>query len=154
MRRIEWLLRAALVFCLLYVGIIIVGGGRSHETFPFFPWDLFSKVPSPEGRDYSIRIDQAQGLPGPLPVYFENSNLQTGAQEIQGYFALQVLGKSTEGTDRLGAAIVRKNFETTYLAGLSHVRYALVRRTYNIRKRVTCPTCFTEVTVLGEYTTG
>ena len=58
MRRIEWLIRGVLVFCLLYVGMIAVGG-RSNERFPIFPWDLFSKVPQPEGRDYSIRIDQA-----------------------------------------------------------------------------------------------
>jgi hypothetical protein len=153
MRRIEWLIRAALVFCLLYAGIIAVSG-RANETFPFFAWDLFSKVPSPQGRDYSIRIDQAQGLPGPFPVYFENANLQNGAQEIQGYFALQVLGQSTEGTIKLDTVALRKNFESTYLAGLSHARYALVKRTYDIRKRVTCPTCFTGVTVLGEYTTG
>ena len=153
MRRIEWLIRAALVFCLLYAGIITVAS-RAHETFPFFAWDLFSKVPSPEGRDYSVRIDQAQGLPGPFPVYFENSGLETGGREIQGYFALQVLGKSAEGTNKLGTAILRKNFESTYLSRLSHARYALVRRTYDIRKRVTCATCFKDVTVLGEYTTG
>jgi hypothetical protein len=153
MKRVEWMVRAALVFCLLYVGIITVGG-RAYEMFPFFAWDLFSKVPSPQGQDYSVRIDRAEGLPGPFPVYFENANLQTGGLEIQGYFLLQVLGKSAEGTNTRGAAILRKNFESTYLAGLSHIRYALVKRTFDIRERVACHTCFSRLTVIGRYTTG
>ncbi len=153
MRRIEWLIRAALVFCLLYAGIITVAS-RAHETFPFFAWDLFSKVPSPEGRDYSVRIDQAQESSRTVPGVLREQQPGDRGAEIQGYFALQALGKSAEGTNKLGTAILRKNFESTYLGALSHARYALVRRTYDIRKRVTCATCFNDVTVLGEYTTG
>ena len=121
---------------------------------PSFPGTSSRGFRARTGEDYSIRIDQAQGLPGPFPVYYENSHLQAGAQEIQGYSALQALGKRAEGTDRLGTAILRKDFESTYLGRLPHAGYALVRRTYDIRKRVSSATCFTGLTVLGEYTTG
>ena len=152
MRRIEWLARGALVFLLVY-GVIIGIASRSQETFPFFSWDLFSRVPD-EGADYTVRINEAAGMPGPLPVYFEDANLQLGAQEIQGYRALQAMGKSLEEGDDMRSTVLRENFESTYLSRLSRVRYELVRRTYDIRKRVDCRTCFTGVSVIGTYTTG
>ena len=152
MRRSEWLVRAALVFCLLYgAGAVL---DRGHEVFPLFAWDLFAKVPAPHGGDFSARLIEAEGLRGTVPVYYEDSHLQPGARQIQGYYALQRLGRTLLRGDRALSTGLRKHFEGTYLAGLRHVRYEVVERTYDIRERVECRNCFTKIKVLATYTTG
>jgi hypothetical protein len=151
-RRIEWVVRGALVFCLLYA--LVALPDRRHETFPFFSWDLFSSAPNPIGTDYSVRLIAADGLTTPLPVYYERSGLQRGGQQIQGYTALQRLGQAVDrGQTRL-VATLRSAFESTYLNELTHLRYEVVRRTFNIRARVDCDSCFIDQTVLGTYGTG
>lgn len=151
MRRSEWLVRIALVFVVLY-GLVAIGD-RPHEKFPFFAWDLFSTVPSPNATNYSARLLSANGYEKPLPVYYEQSGLQDPGNEIRGYFALQALGKSIRSRNDTQAASLRRAFEATYLKGLSNVRYEIVQRSYDIRARVSCATCFTRETVIATYTT-
>jgi hypothetical protein len=151
MRRSEWLVRAALVFCLLYGAVAVID--RGDEIFPFFAWDLFAKVPASHGRDFSVRLVEAQGLQGTVPVYYEDSHLQRGARQIQGYSALQQLGRSLIRGEARSAAL-RKHFEVTYLTGLRRVSYEVVERTYDIRKRVDCRHCFTKVEVLATFRMG
>jgi hypothetical protein len=152
MRRCEWLVRAVLVFCLLY-GVVAVLD-RGHETFPFFAWDLFSKAPGRYSGDFSVRILEAHGLRVPLPVYFEAAELYPPIKERQGYQAIQLLGRTTQGGDKLRTALLRKRFEATYLNVLSGVRYQLVRRSFDIRKRIECLHCFIEQEVVGTYRAG
>lgn len=152
MKRSEWLVRLALIFVVLYALVAI--GDRPHEKFPFFAWDLFSTVPSTHVTNYSARLIAADGYAKPLPVYYEQSGLQAPGDEIRGYFALQTLGKSIRTTNETRTASLRQAFEATYLKGLSHVHYQIVQRSYDIRVRVSCPTCFTRESVIATYTTG
>jgi hypothetical protein len=142
-------MRVMLVFLLAY-GLVALRD-HSHEVFPFFAWSLFSTVPTPQNGDFDVRILSAQGLPRPGPIYFEDANLQPGAQEVQGQAALQSLGRLTLQHENRRARTVRKRFESVYLRNLSHVRYQLVQRRWDIRKRVTCRSCFTDIRVLGTY---
>jgi hypothetical protein len=146
----EWLMRAALVFCAFYVSLALLH--RSDEVFPFFGWDLFSTVPAPVALDYSARIYGVDG--SPKGTWFENANLQPSAQEVQGYVLLQGLGKSLAGGNAGAAAVQRRQFETAYLGSLPNVRYEIVQRTYDIRDRVDCRNCFLSDKVLGSYTKG
>jgi hypothetical protein len=139
------------VFCLLYA---VVALSTDEEKFPIFSWDLFSKVPNPTSTDYSVRLIAADGLNTPLPVYYERSGLQSGGEQIQGYTALQRIGRAFGQGQKRQVDTLRKTFESTYLNELTHLRYELVRRTFNIRDRVDCDSCFTKVTVLGTYGTG
>jgi hypothetical protein len=150
MMRSEWLIRIALVFCLVYGAIAV--NDRTHEKFPFFTWDLFSQVPGTRGGDYDVRLLSAHGLKVPLPVYFEDSRLKGGAAGVQAYYALQALGRALRSGNQATANTDRKYFESTYLTGLSAVRYQVVERTYDVRTRVDCAKCFSEVRVLGTYT--
>src|SRR4051812_42764538 len=109
MRRGEWLVRAVLVFCLLYGAVAVVD--RTNEVFPFFAWDLFATVPDPHGTDYSIRITAADGATTKLPVYFEDSHLLSDDLEVQGLAALQQLGQSAEDGDTAKADAERKRFD-------------------------------------------
>jgi hypothetical protein len=146
----EWLMRGALVFCVLYVSFALVHSGT--EVFPFFKWDLFSTVPAPVSRDYSARI---YGLDGPSKrTWFENADLVPQGQEVQGYILLQALGRSLASGKALPAAIQLKRFESAYLNKLPKARFEIVERTYDIRKRVDCQNCFLTDRVLGSYTTG
>jgi hypothetical protein len=150
MGRIEWLMRGALVFCVFYVSFVVIH--RSPEIFPFFGWDLFSTVPAPVSRDYSARIF---GLDGASKgTWYENAELDSAAQEVQGYILLQRLGRSLATGQKLTAAIQLKQFETAYLNSMPKVRFQIVERTYDIRKRVDCQTCFLSDKVLGTYTNG
>jgi hypothetical protein len=126
---------------------------RGHEVFPFFAWDLFAKVPPSHLGDFSVRLLEANGLKGPVPVYYENSHLLSDARGIQAYFAMQEFGKSLYHGQKARAAVLRKHFELTYLTKLTRVRYEVVARVYDIRERVDCH-CFTKITVLATYTTG
>jgi hypothetical protein len=151
LRRSEWLVRLSLVFLLLYGAIAI--SDRGHEKFPFFAWDLFTKVPQQQSADFSVRLIQAQGVRVPLPVYFEASRVNSLVAQIQGYKAIQVLGLSIVRRDGRAAAL-RKHFESTYLSSLRNVRYQVVRRVYDARQRVDCRTCYIRVRVVATYSTG
>lgn len=140
------------MFCALYA-VVAVQEGRD-EHFPIFNWDLFSHVPSPHGTDYSVRLLEAPGFRRPLPAYYEDLNLQPAGQEVQGYFALQELGKTLEQGDAARAEKLRRTFESTYLNTFRQARYEVVKRTYDIRARLDCRTCFADVTVLAPYTIG
>jgi hypothetical protein len=80
--------------------------------------------------------------------------LQNGGREIQGYAALQQIGRALDEGQKRQADTLRRTFESTYLSDLTHLRYELVRRTFNIRDRVDCDSCFIGATVLGTYGTG
>ena len=151
-RRIEWVVRAALVFCLLYA--VVALPNRRNEKFPIFSWDLFSTAPNPTSTDYSLRLVAADGLTTPVPVYYERSGLQSGGQQIQGYTALQRIGRALDQGHKRQADTLRTAFESTYLNKLTHLRYEVVKRTFNIRDRVDCDSCFIKTTVLGTYGTG
>jgi hypothetical protein len=141
-------MRGALVFCLFYVSFVVIH--RSPEVFPFFGWDLFSTVPAPVSRDYSARI---YGLDGrSKATWYENADLKPPAQEVQGYILLQAVGRSLASGNRLKAAIQLKQFETAYLNTVPNVRFEIVERTYDIRKRVDCQNCFLSDKVLGSFT--
>jgi hypothetical protein len=143
--------RATLAFCLLYA---LVALPSRNERFPLFSWNLFSNASNPTGTDYSVRLVEADGLKARLPVYYERSGLQSGGREIQGYTALQRLGQAFDQGQKLRVETLRNAFESSYLNDLTHVRYELVRRTFNIRDRVDCDSCFTKETVLATYGTG
>lgn len=148
MRRMEWLLRILIVFVLIY-GLIAVSD-RKHERFPFFAWDLFTTVPKPHNGDYDVRILSARGLDG-TPIFFEDAHLQNAAQLITGYVAIQHFGKTIDQKGDVQATAARKQFESIYLGSLTDVRYQVVLRLYDIRKRVVCRTCFIQIRVLGTY---
>ena len=151
-RRTELLLRGALIFCLIY-GVIALTD-RPRERFPFFAWNLFTTVPKPQTGDYDVRILSAQGLNGKrVPIYFEDAKLQSAGQLVTGYVAVQRFGQLIREHKQAEADPIRQRFEATYLGSLSHVRYQVVLRLYDIRKRVECRTCFTRIEVIGSYTT-
>ncbi len=152
MRRCEWLIRGALAFCLVYTGVAL--RDRGHEYFPFFAWDLFSTVPNPQGADYTARLIAAEGFRGGLPVWFQDAHLQPADQLVTGLFALRNLGALLHDKKPEEAEVARKQFEARYLSTLRHVRYEVVQRVYDVRKRVDCYTCFIETRVLATYSTG
>jgi hypothetical protein len=152
MRRSEWLARVLVLFVAAYSVVAVIT--YSHVVWPFFAWNLFTKVPTPVSGDYNIRIVAVQGVRAKTPVYFEDARPRTTfGQLIQGYQTLQNWGNLTRQGKHNQAEVVRERFESIYLTDLSQVRYEFVHRAWDIRKRVDCRTCFIDVTVLDTYTT-
>lgn len=133
------------IACLLYGGIAV--GAGADEVIPLFRWNLFSTVPAPVHTDYSIRL---LGRGGARPgQYYEETGLSSGGREAQAYEAMQTLGSATE-RNLASASERRRAFASTYLSGLAPGRYQIVRRTYDLKDRITCE-CFESERVLGEY---
>lgn len=147
-RRSRWIVRLAVVFLLSYT--LLVAQNRSTERFPFFSWSLFSEVPEPEATDYAIRLLAVEGEPLLQPRY-HNVRDRRAAQErrLSNLFGRALL----RGRDDR-AADLRDQYETTYLSDWRSVRYQVVRRDYDIRERLECPTCYLSLEVLAEYETS
>ena len=113
MRRSEWLVRVAVVFCLLYG--VIGAHDRHQDAFPIFSWDLFTRVPNPRKSDYSIRLLETDGVPLKRPMYFEAAGLAKEGRAAQAYIAMQHLGAAVSRDNGMAIAILRSRFEATYL---------------------------------------
>lgn len=147
MRRMERLIRGAVVFCVLYAALPVVTG--RGEVFPVFRWDLFASTPQPSRTDGGVRLVALDGRPLTPPVYLEASGLVSGANRAQARQAAQQLRSALRrGDERLPELIAR--FESSYLGRYDSAEYQLVERRYDIRDRVTCE-CYLAEEVLAEY---
>ena len=151
MRRTEWVARLLVVAVLAYGAVAF--WDYNHEVWPFFAWNLFTKVPTAHSADYDVRILEARGLRVPAPAYFEDAHIETDqVRMIQAYQTLQNWGLAHRNRDAAAESAVRKRFESLYLSRLEHVRYEFVQRVFDIRERLECAHCFTQVKVVGSYT--
>jgi hypothetical protein len=143
------LVRAAVVFCLLYA--IVAALTRTDERFPLFGWSLFSEVPSPDGSDYSVRLVELDGRRLQPPQYYEDAKVVDQARLVQATRAMTALGRAAE-RDPDGDTVASRAglFEDVYLNRYESGRFEVVKRTYDIRDRFDCK-CFVSESVLGEF---
>ena len=153
--RLVWLTVAilGLYSTFLVQGMYAFSQERSEpETFPFFVWDLFSRVPQPDQVSYGVRFIEMDGARLDGPTYYEESTLPThqssAAQGMIGVMGGAVESGDTERLDRY-----RTVWESRYLQPLTSAQYELVRREYRVEERYDCD-CFTRETVLAEFTMG
>jgi hypothetical protein len=122
------------------------------EIFPFFHWELFSRVPEPTQETYGIRFTEMNSAPLDHPVYFEDSILPTH-QSSSAHAVIQVIGGAFERGDDEAVDRYRTILESRYLEPLSGTRYELVRREYDVEQRYECD-CYTTEVVLAEFSMG
>jgi hypothetical protein len=152
LKRSEWLVRAAVVFCLLYA--VVAALTRTDERFPLFGWSLFSEVPNPHGSDYSVRLVELDGRRLRPPQYYENAKLVDQGRLVQATRAMTALGRTVERDPDGDAATFRAGaFEGVYLTAFERGRFEVVKRNFDIRDRFDCK-CFVSETVLGEFNFG
>jgi hypothetical protein len=121
------------------------------EIFPFFHWELFSRVPEPIQETYGIRFTEMNGAVLDDPVYFEDSILPSH-QSSNAHIVIQEIGGAYEtGDDAVDR--YRTILESRYLEPLSGASYELVRREYDVEERYECD-CFTTEVVLAEFSMG
>jgi hypothetical protein len=149
LKRSEWLVRAVVVFCLLYA--LVAAVTRTDERFPLFGWSLFSQVPSAHGSDYSVRLVELDGRRLKPPKYYEDAKLVDQGRLVQATRAMTALGRAAERDPNGDVVTYRAGvFEGVYLNEYKRGRFEVVKRTYDIRDRFDCR-CFVSETVLGEY---
>jgi hypothetical protein len=138
----------------VYLAVVAVNGPRnSTEIFPFFNWELFSRVPPAERESYSIRLVAVNGQ-AIEPVYFEKARRYLSTTAIpDAATLLQRIGLSVARGDDARADSQRRLFESRFLAELHSAQYELVRRRYSVLDRLECD-CFTEETVVRRYRFG
>jgi hypothetical protein len=154
-RRVVWLAIALLV---LYTGFLVRGSyafsqdRSAPEIFPFFVWELFSRVPRAEQRSYGLRLTEMNGAPLAEAVYFEDSMLPTH-QSSAAHNVINKIGHAYTSGDEATLERYRTIMETRYLHPLESGSYELVRRTYNVKERYDCD-CLISETVVAEFTMG
>jgi hypothetical protein len=138
-----------------YCGILLwAGPSADKETFPFFKWQLFSKVPMPVNTSYGVRVLEVDGVAVDPPRYFEESpDLFTSAKSPEAATLTKAWAQHHKAGRRMDAAYSQELFHTRYFSPATSVRYELVERRYDIRERVECH-CYLSEEVLGEYEYG
>jgi hypothetical protein len=154
-RRFGWLTVAILVV----YAVALTPGIRAYtqergarETFPFFNWDLFSRVPKPEQVSYGFRFTAIDGQRLDAPTYFEET-LLPAHQSSPAQIMIGVIGGAHERGDATTVERYREVWESRYLQPLTSASYELVRREFTIEERYECD-CFTSEVVLAEFTMG
>jgi hypothetical protein len=162
LRASERLARAILAFLLVY-GLIVAHAvflqltehRTSEEIFPFFKWDLFSRVPNSDQEDYGIRFVEVDGRPVDPPVYFEEADeLISTSRSPDAQSTIRNIGRAVEHDQPVVLAENRALFEGRQLQGLDSATYEVVKRRYDLIERIDCVDCFEDETVLDEFTMG
>jgi len=134
---------ASVVFIAIYALALAVRGPMNGDLlWPFHRWELFSKVPSAERTNYSIRLIEVDGEPVDPPRYFD---------EAQGYVDQPNSPVATTLMGELGAGIrngdlkqtvsAQMRLESRFMQGIGTARYEVVLRRFDILERRTCD-CF------------
>jgi hypothetical protein len=146
------IVRGTVVLLVVYLVVLVANGPRNgDEVFPFFNWELFSRVPEPERTSWSVRLVEVNGEPLPDGVYFEDAGgIVPLAGSSAAFVTMQRFGQGVEAADPVRVDEARRVLESRYLGHFDAVSYELVRRTYDVLDRVTCD-CFTDEVVIGEF---
>lgn len=155
MRRSTRLVLCMAAVLAVYGAIVVQNGLRApRERFPFFKWELFSRIPAPQRDSYSIRLIEVNGEKLDKPVYFEDAKGIIGASKSpEGYQTLQHFGSAVEHGQFLRIANTKEILESRFMPELTQARYELVRRHFDLLERTECH-CFISEKVIGEYQLG
>ena len=160
--RARWPVRRStrLVLCVVAVltvyGTLMAQNGlrAPRERFPFFKWELFSRIPPPQRDSYSIRLIEVNGEKLEKPVYFEDAKGIIGrSNSPEGYQTLQQFGRAVERGQFLRSANTKEILESRFMPELTQARYELVQRHFDVLERIECH-CFISEKVIGEYQLG
>jgi len=161
-KRSERLAKAILAFLLVYglifahaVFVQVTEHRASPERFPFFKWELFSRVPRSQQEDYGVRFVEVDGQPVDPPVYFEQADeFLSTSRSPDAQSTIRNIGRAVEHDQPVLLTDNRALFEGRHLQELESATYEVVKRRYDLVERVDCIGCFEEETVLDEFTVG
>ncbi len=134
---------------LFLVSYFIVGAASHYqETFPFFSWRLFDKVPPRVRSEYDILIYTSVGDNAVL--FRDAAGVARRTNSVDAYFTIQAMGKAYARRDWQTVQTLRAFFEERYLH--PPLAYALVRTRYSPIERWETGRYSTQI--LHGYTVG
>jgi hypothetical protein len=143
-----------LVVLMVYGAVLVAQGPRGFEKFPFFKWELFSKMPLRVHDAYTIRFVEAHGEQLAKPVDFADSvGISNFPKSPTAYQLLQQLGRAHEAGRFVAEDTARRTIEDQFLRGAGPARYQLVRLRFDVLERARCH-CTISETVLATYEIG
>ena len=143
-----------LVVLTIYTGVLVAQGPRGFERFPFFKWELFSKVPLRVHEAYTLRFVEAHGQELAEPVDFADSvGISSGPKSPVAYQLLQQLGRAHDAGRFVAEDTVRRTIEDQFLRGAGPARYQLVWLRFDVLERERCH-CTISEKVLATYEIG
>ena len=154
-RRVVW---CAIALLALYSGFLARGTHAftqqrsAPEIFPFFVWELFSRVPHPEQRSFGVRLTAMNGSLLAEPVYFEDTTLPAH-DSGPAHNVINKIGHAYRSGDQDTLERYRTILESRYLHPLESATYEVVDRTYEVEARYDCD-CYTSETVVTSFTMG
>lgn len=103
-----------------------------EDTYPFFSWFLFSKVPSRIQSDYAIKIIEVDGKPLPQPTLLEKtSGIFNNSRSLAEYFqTARNLGVSLKQKQLGQVNQIRTHLEKNLFSGRL-VTYEVLEIRYN-----------------------
>ena len=137
------------------LNVVVRDGRTAPEVFPFFVWELFSRVPPAERESYGLRFVSVNGDLLGAPMYFEEAGayLPTShspeAQQI-----IRQMGQALAAGQPLGVAFNRDILETRHMQQLTSADYEIVRVRFDLLERFDCPDCYLEETPVAQFTLG
>ena len=153
--RLSWLAVGLLAVYAIFLGRGLQAFSQERsaaEVFPFFVWELFSRVPRQQQVDYAVRLVEMDGTLLAEPTYFESSTLPAH-QSAPAQGMIGVIGWAHVAGDEARVDRYRQIWESRYLQPLTSATYELVEREYDVDERHECG-CFTRETVVATFTMG
>lgn len=121
-------------FFVLYAGLGVLlqtNIWSANEIFPIYSWALFSKIPN-ERDDYALRILVVGKERVDPPLHFQAAGEWfPKADSISAYYSVQKLGRAISREDAGRIEDMRRFFEPLYFGDAGHVRYEVVKRSFN-----------------------
>ena len=113
-------------------------GNYQNTFFPFFSWSLFKRIPN-KFSDYGVLVVSIDGKRLEGVNYFQDLNFKfQKAKSVDGYYAIQKMGRALEHQNFKEFNKARILFETYYIGEAKTVKYSIVKRSYiPLKKTIT-----------------
>lgn len=161
MRQAERLARFTAVLLLIYSLIVARGvfyvvheERTAPEVFPFFVWELFSRVPRAERESYALRFVEVNGDPLDTPVYFEKAGaFLSMSHSPDAQVVIRQIGEALAAGQPFRMTSNRDILEARFMDRLTSAEYEIVRIRFDVLDRIDCD-CFIQETPIAQFTLG
>lgn len=133
---------------------VVIENRPTPEVFPFFAWELFSRVPPAEQEAVALRFVEINGEVLDPPVYFEKADTWlSNSRSPTAYHVIRQLGSALEQSQLMRAAIKRELLESRFMQDVRTAEYEIVKVRFDILERFECD-CYIEEMPLARFTLG
>ena len=131
--------RSTKIFVALFLAVYFLAGLYTsnlpnREAYPFFSWNLFSKVPQANVREFALRIVEYKGQRFDPPIFLNEAKGMYSRARLHKYWGpINSLGRNIKSNNKEEIERFRRRVENIFY---SHpVTYEIVRIRYNSVER-------------------